>query len=72
MEQMRYKIILPKEGKGYWVELYHPDGRGPGNEQAMLEIDAWVKELNLGKRMAFNMWKLKSQKARNWFILKWG
>ncbi len=71
MEQMRYRVEKVKEKKGYWVVLYHSNGRAPGHEQAMLEIDKWVRDLNLGKRMAFNMWKLKSEKARNWFILKW-
>lgn len=69
---MKYRIDRPEGKKGHWVVLYHPNGRAAGHEQAMLEIDAWVRELNLGKRMAFNMWKLKNEKARNWFILKWG
>ena len=65
---MNFKINIPEDKKGYWVELHSPD---LFHELKMIEIDIWVKENRLGKRMAFNMWKLKSEKARNWFILKW-
>jgi hypothetical protein len=68
MEQMKFKIDIPKDRKGYWVELHSPHLL---HELKMIEIDLWVKENRLGKRMAFNMWKLKNEKARNWFILKW-
>ena len=65
---MKFKITLPEKGKGFWVELSSPDLL---TEQVMLEIDQWVEQNKLGKRMAFNMWKMKNQKARTWFILKW-
>ncbi len=65
---MKFKIEIPEDKKGYWVELHSPDLL---TENVMIEIDQWVIENRLGKRMAFNMWKLKSQKSRNWFILRW-
>ncbi len=66
---MKFKIDIPEHKKGYWVELHSPDSM---YEVTMIEVDLWVVENRLGKRMAFNMWKLKNEKARNWFILKWG
>jgi hypothetical protein len=65
---MKFKIEIPEGKKGYWAELHSPDLL---NEPTMIEIDLWVVENKLGKRMAFNMWKFKNEKARNWFILRW-
>jgi hypothetical protein len=67
MEQMKFKIEYPKDKRGYWVELHSPNLY----EDTMIEVDQWVVENQLGRRMAFNMWKLKNEKARNWFILRW-
>ena len=64
----QFHITVPaKKTYGYWVEVH-----SPLSDISMLDIDAWVTEHNLGKRMAYNMWKLKNSSARNWFILKWG
>ncbi len=65
---MKFKIEFPEDKKGYWVELHSPDLLV---EDVMIEIDRWVVENKLGKRMAFNMWKLKNEKACNWFLLRW-
>jgi len=65
---MKFKIEFPEDKKGYWVELHSPDLL---YEDAMIEIDRWVIKNELGRRMAFNMWKLKNEKSRNWFILRW-
>jgi hypothetical protein len=65
---MKFKIKIPEGKKGYWVELHSPDYLYEGT---MIEIDRWVVENRLGRRMAFNMWKLKNEKSRNWFILRW-
>jgi hypothetical protein len=65
---MKFKIDVPEDKKGYWVELHSPDLM---YEIKMIEVDQWVVENRLGRRMAFNMWKLKNEKSRNWFILRW-
>ena len=67
MELTKFKIIIPNK-KGYWAELHSSSLM---NESAMITVDNWVRNNNLGKRMAFNMWKLKNQASLNWFILKW-
>lgn len=67
MELTKFKIIIPDE-KGYWVELHSSTLM---NESMMIKVDNWVRNNNLGKRMAFNMWKLKNERSRNWFILRW-
>lgn len=67
MELKKFKIEIPDK-PGYWVILYSPDLM---YDDRMLEIDNWVRNNNLGKRMAFNMWQLKNEQSRNWFILKW-
>ena len=78
---MRYHLTFPDKPSGVWVEVHGSQelmyGATPVRfislmtDAAMMEINAWVNENNLGKRMAFNMWKLKNQAALNWFILKW-
>ena len=73
---MRYHLTFPDKPNGYWVEVHGPQeliyGTIPGmTDAAMMEINAWVNENNVGKRMAFNMWKLKNEQSRNWFILRW-
>ena len=67
MELTKFKIIIPNK-KGHWVEIHSSSLM---NESAMITVDKWVRNNNLGKRMAFNMWKLKNQASLNWFILKW-
>jgi len=67
MELTKFKIEFPDKN-GYWVELHSSSLM---NESMMIQVDNWVRNNNLGKRMAFNMWKLKNEKCRNWFILKW-
>ena len=76
MKYIKYTVIK-LDRKGHWVEVHSPD-KSPTyssvmtmTDAAMMELDAWVSKNNLGKRMAFNMWKLKNQAALNWFILKW-
>ena len=69
MELRKFKIDIPPDKKGYWVELH---SSGLMNESMMIEIDNWVRNNNLGRRMAFNMWQLKNEQSRNWFILRWG
>lgn len=61
-------LILTPPKQGHWVELHSANLM---NESMMIEVDNWVRNNNLGKRMGFNMWKLKSDAAKNWFILKW-
>ena len=69
MELKRFYIIeCHKDRPGYWVEVHSPNLM---NESMMIEIDNWVRNNKLGKRMAFNMWKLKNEQSRNWFILRW-
>lgn len=65
---MKFKIEYPENKKGYWVELHSADLM---NESTMIRVDNWVRNNNLGKRMAFNMWKLKNEQSRNWFVLRW-
>jgi hypothetical protein len=67
MELTKFKIDIPDK-KGYWVELHSASLM---NESMMIHVDNWVRNNKLGKRMAFNMWKLKNEQSRNWFILKW-
>jgi hypothetical protein len=61
-------LILTPDKQGHWVEIHNADLM---NESIMVEVDNWVRNNKLGKRMAFNMWKLKSKAAKNWFVLKW-
>ncbi len=73
---MKYYLTFPDKPNGYWVEVHRSQepflGVIPGmTDSAMMEINAWVNENNLGKRMSFNMWKLKNQASLNWFILRW-
>jgi hypothetical protein len=35
------------------------------------EITDWVKTLELGSRLAYDMWKLKNEHALTLFLLKW-
>lgn len=65
--ELKYKINVPDK-KGHWVELHSANLM---NESMMIEVDNWVRNNRLGKRMAFNMWKLKNEQSRNWFILRW-
>jgi hypothetical protein len=73
---MKYHLTFPDKPNGCWVEVHRSKELDyvPGavmTDAAMMKIDQWVSENNLGKRMAFNMWKLKNQASLNWFILKW-
>jgi hypothetical protein len=68
---MKYTIEYPVNKKGYWVTIYSPNMWGVGRDEEMLAVDQWVVENRLGRRMAFNMWKLKNEKACNWFVLRW-
>lgn len=64
---MSFKIEFPVK-KGFWVEVHSASLM---NETMMIEVDNWVRNNNLGKRMAFNIWKLNSAAARSWFVLRW-
>ncbi len=74
----KYKIILLERKVGHWVQLDNPyDSTELAyhyfmTEYDMTNIERWVEENNLGKRMAFAMWQLKSQEAVTAFMLKWG
>lgn len=74
----KYKIILLERKVGHWVQLDNPyDSTDQAHyyfmtETDMVEVEHWVEENNLGKRMAFAMWQLKSQEAVTAFMLKWG
>ena len=61
--------IIKLDRKGHWVELKWDNMLI--NESNMLIVDQWVIKNNIGKRMAFNLWRLKSTAAVTWFILKW-
>lgn len=65
MEKLKITIPL-KKAHGYWVEV-----NGDLTDETMIAINTWVVENNLGKRLAYNLWKLKNKSARDWFILKW-
>lgn len=69
MELKKFHILEGHPSKpGYWVEVHSASLM---NESMMIEIDNWVRNNNLGKRMAFNTWLLKNEQSRNWFILRW-
>ena len=47
------------------------------NKQTLTEedcsvIDAWVVELNLGRRISWDIWKMNNSKSVGLFLLKWG
>jgi hypothetical protein len=74
----RFKINKLDRKVGCWVELDNPyDSTDLGHyyymtEEAMLEIDNWVRQHNLGTRKSFAMWHLKNEAALSLFLLKWG
>jgi hypothetical protein len=73
---MRYHLTFPDKPNGHWVEVHKSKElmyvtQAVMTDAAMIEVDTWVSKNNLGKRMAFNMWKLKNQASLNWFILRW-
>ena len=73
---MRYHLTFPDKPNGYWVEVHRPqelvyDTTPVMTDAAMMKINEWINENNLGQRMAFNMWKLKNRASLNWFILRW-
>lgn len=41
-------------------------------EQEANEIDYWVRSSKSGRRIAWDQWKMKNEKAVAWFVLKWG
>lgn len=61
---MNYSISIPKK-KGYWVQATE------ASDVIIQEMDKWIQDNKLGKRMSYDMWQLKSAAAQNWFMLKW-
>lgn len=41
------------------------------NDEKLLEIEAWAKETNCGKRMTDLLWSFRNEKQRDMFILRW-
>jgi len=35
------------------------------------QIDEWVKEHNLGTRIAFLMWRMRNEEAVTLFLMRW-
>jgi hypothetical protein len=76
----RYKINLLNRKVGRWVEIENPyDSTELAHhyymnmtEEAMVEIDRWVLQHDLGRRQAFAMWQLHDDKSLTMFLLKWG
>ena len=46
-------------------------GEATLSEKEAQAIDFWVRRSKLGKRIAWDMWKLKDTTALSLFILKW-
>jgi hypothetical protein len=67
--KLKYTVIK-LDRKRHWVELKCDNISI--NESNLIIVDQWVTKNNIGKRMAFNQWRLKSAAAVTWFILKWG
>lgn len=42
-----------------------------GNDTVVMAIDQWVQDLNIGKRIAYNMWRLNNSEAVTAFMLRW-
>lgn len=58
-------LVLAKES---WSDI---DWALLGNETAVNAIDAWVRESNMGNRIAYNTWRLRNEQAVTAFILRW-
>lgn len=41
-------------------------------EEEAIEISKWVEDREMGKRIAFDIWKLKDNACVTMFILHWG
>jgi hypothetical protein len=41
------------------------------NEELVQEMEQWSKENNCGTKMTDTLWSFKSEKKRDWFILRW-
>ena len=76
----KFKINLLDRKVGRWVEIENPyDSTELAHhyymnmtEEAMVEIDRWVLQHDLGRRQAFAMWQLHDDKSLTMFLLKWG
>ena len=78
--KLKYKIQVLDRKVGCWVEINNPyDPTELAHhyhmnmtEDAMIEIDQWVLQHDLGRRKAFAMWQLHDDRALTMFLLKWG
>ena len=74
----RYKVLVLDRKVGRWVQIDNPyDPTDLGHhyymtEDAMVEIDRWVLQHDLGRRQSFDMWQLHDDRALTMFLLKLG
>lgn len=57
------------------VGMFRLPGLTFGNTQLspelVQEMEEWCNETNCGTKMTDTLWSFKSEKKRDWFILKW-
>lgn len=79
---MNKYIVDLLDRSGYWIcirpipesvtEGFFPNISVPTiTEDEAIAIDHWIKENNLGKRMSFDQWKMRSSSAITAVRLKW-
>lgn len=79
---MNKYIVEQLDHKGHWVRIrpvpesvteeFFPNISIPTlTEAEALDIDLWIVDNNLGRRMSFDQWKLRSSSAVTAVRLKW-
>ena len=64
IERLKYR------SPGIWIEVCHRNGDSLTDTQAET-IMQWTMENQVGVRMAFQMWKFKTEAELAAFALKW-
>lgn len=67
IDRLRLKVRISRRISN--KQLYYHETL---TEEDVADIDGYIKEHNLGKRMAYDMWKFKDDQSLTMFMLKYG
>lgn len=67
MNQTRLTATLVGDANEYWVS---PVKQGTPFD-IMDELQKWVQERELGRRISYNIWRFKDQESYTTFLLAW-
>lgn len=52
--------------------IIHPDAFDTLTEEESMAVDTWVEDSKIGRRISWDMWRLRDEEAITLFMLKWG